>query len=313
MNPFDILLTLGGLVLLVLGAEGMIRGAVDLALRARISPLVVGLTVVSLGTSAPELLVSLMAALKGSSVMAVGNVVGSNISNISLVLGACVLVHPIAVDRDAHRIHWPVMMLVSLLFSAMLWDDKVARWEGAVFVFLLVSYVWWMVWSSRRASGQPGSKPVEVGTPVWRSLLFLVAGIVGLTKGADWFVEGAVRIAEGLGVSKQLIGVTVVAVGTSLPELVTSLVAALRKQSDISIGNLLGSNVFNLLGIIGVSSLVLPIRVDHALFLLDLAFMLGIALMLYPLMRFGRRLGRGQGLLLLAAYSAYIVLVLQRG
>lgn len=313
MNPIDILLTLGGLTVLVLGAEGMIRGAVGLALRARISPLVVGLTVVSLGTSAPELLVSLMAALKGSSVMAVGNVVGSNISNISLVLGACVLVHPIAVDRDAYRIHWPVMMVVSLLFTALLWDDTVARWEGALFVALLVAYVAWTVWSSRRASGQPGSRPVEVAGPLWRPLLLLSVGVVGLAQGADWFVEGAVRIAAGLGVSDQLIGVTVVAVGTSLPELVTSLVAALRKQSDISIGNLLGSNTFNLLGIIGVSSMVLPIRVDHGTFLLDLGFMLGIALVLRPLMGIGRRLGRWQGLFLFAAYAAYIVLVLQRG
>lgn len=309
----DILLTLGGLVALIVGAEVMVRGAVDLALRARISPLVVGLTVVSIGTSAPELLVSLIAAMKGSSAMAIGNVVGSNIANISLVLGAAILVYPITVDRDAYRIHWPVMMVASLLFTALLWDDTFARWEGLVFVFLLTAYVVWMIRASRKASGQPGTKPVEVSTPLWRSLLFVVLGIVGLALGAEWFVEGAVRIAESLGVSKQLIGVTVVAIGTSLPELVTSLMAAFRKQSDISIGNLIGSNIFNLLGIIGVSAIVQPIQVTHESFFLDIGVMLLIALVLYPFMRLGKNLGRWQGVLLFAAYVTYMVLVVQRG
>lgn len=309
----DILLTLGGLLILVVGAELMIRGAVDLALRARISPLVVGLTVVSIGTSAPELLVSLMAALKGSNAIAIGNVVGSNIANISLVLGACVLIYPIAVERDAYRIHWPVMMAVSILFTAMFWNDDVARWEGALLVVILAAYVFWMVWASRKASGQPGSKPVEVTTPIWRSLVFLVIGIAGLAKGADWFVEGAVGIARNAGVSEQMIGVTIVAMGTSMPELVTSLMAALRKQSDISIGNLIGSNIFNLLGIIGISSLVLPIAADHVAFMLDLGFMLLTALVLYPMMRLGGRLGRWHGLVLVGCYLAYVFLVIQRG
>lgn len=309
----DILLTLGGLIALIVGAEVMVRGAVDLALRARISPLVVGLTVVSIGTSAPELLVSLFAAMKGSSAVAIGNVVGSNIANISLVLGAAILVYPITVDRDAYRIHWPVMMLSTLLFTWLLWDDAIVRWEGALLTLLLVAYVVWMVRASRKASGHQGNKPVEVTTPLWRSLLFVMLGVAGLALGADWFVEGAVRIAESLGVSKQLIGVTVVAIGTSLPELVTSVMAALRKQSDISIGNLIGSNIFNLLGIIGVSAMVLPIDVDHETFFLDLGAMLLVALVLYPFMRLGRHLGRWQGALLLAAYIAYVLLVLQRG
>lgn len=309
----DILLTLGGLIALIVGAEVMVRGAVDLALRARISPLVVGLTVVSIGTSAPELLVSLFAAMKGSSAVAIGNVVGSNIANISLVLGAAVLVYPISVDRDAYRIHWPVMMLSTLLFTWLLWDDTIARGEGALLTLLLVAYVVWMVRASRKASGQAGHRSVEVSTPLWRSLLFVLLGMAGLALGADWFVEGAVRIAESLGVSKQLIGVTVVAIGTSLPELVTSLMAAFRKQSDISIGNLIGSNIFNLLGIIGVSAMVLPIGLDHESFFLDLGVMLLVALVLYPFMRLGRHLGRWQGFLLLAAYIAYMALVLQRG
>jgi cation:H+ antiporter len=310
----DWFLTLGGLIVLVLGAEGMVRGAVDLALRARISPLVIGLTVVSIGTSAPELLVSLLAAMKGSSSIAIGNVVGSNIVNISFILGVCVLIFPIEVDREARRIHWPVMMAASLLFWLFLRDDLFAAWEGVVFISLMLVYIVWMVWNSRR-SEQDSTKEGNNGAqhPIWRATLLLVVGIMALTLGADWFVEGAVAISRGMGVSEQLIGVTVVAIGTSLPELVTSLIAAFRKQADISLGNLVGSNIFNLLGIIGLSAVVLPIQVDHVAFFWDVMAMLGVGLLLYLLMRFGDKIGRWQGAVLMLAYVGYVVMVLQRG
>jgi cation:H+ antiporter len=310
----DWFLTLGGLIVLVLGAEGMVRGAVDLALRARISPLVIGLTVVSIGTSAPELLVSLLAAMKGSSSIAIGNVVGSNIVNISFILGVCVLIFPIEVDREARRIHWPVMMAASLLFWLFLRDDLFAAWEGVVFISLMLIYIVWLVWNSRRSeqhSTEEGNNGAQ--HPIWRALLLLVVGIVALTLGADWFVEGAVAISRGMGVSEQLIGVTVVAIGTSLPELVTSLIAAFRKQADISLGNLVGSNIFNLLGIIGLSAVVLPIQVDHVAFFWDVMAMLGVGLLLYLLMRFGDKIGRWQGAVLMLAYVGYVVMVLQRG
>jgi cation:H+ antiporter len=309
----DLLLTLGGLVILVIGAELLVRGAVDLALRARITPLVVGLTVVSFGTSAPELIVSLLAALDGNSAISIGNVVGSNIVNISLILGLSVLIFPIEVDRDSVRIHWPVMMLASVTFWWLVQNDRFSRWEGLVFVLAQVAYIAWMVISSRRASARTGHEAPVSTTPLWRSLLLLITGIVGLAQGADWFVEGAVSLAQGLGVSEQLIGVTIVAIGTSLPELVTSMVAAFKKEADISLGNLIGSNVFNLLGIIGISSMVTPIQVDHQAFHLDVMAMLTVSLLLYPLMRFGMRMGRWQGALLTVAYLAYIVLVLRRG
>lgn len=310
----DMLLTVGGLVALVIGAEVMIRGAVDIAFRARISPLVVGLTVVSMGTSAPELLVSLIAAMKGSSAIAVGNVVGSNIVNISFILGICVVIFPIEVDRDARRIHWPVMMAVSIAFWYLLSDDRFSRGEGLFYFLLLVAYVGWMVVSSRRASARSedaASAPARY--PLWRSLLMLAVGILGLAKGADWFVEGAVGISREMGVSEQLIGVTVVAVGTSLPELVTSLLAAMRKQADISLGNLIGSNIFNLLGIIGIASMLQPIELDRSGFALDIMAMLVTSLVLYPLMRLGDKIGRWQGAILVLAYVAFVVLVLQRG
>lgn len=307
----DILLTLGGLLALVAGAEILVRGAADLALRARLSPLVVGLTVVSMGTSAPELLVSLVAAIKGSPAISIGNVVGSNIVNISFILGLSILVFPIEVDREARRVHWPVMMGATLLFWGLFRDGLLARWEGVLFLALMTAYVWWMVRASRRSSlAGATASPKMAG---WKAAALLVAGVVGLTFGADWFVAGGVALAAAAGVSEQLIGVTIVAVGTSMPELVTSMVAAFRKQPDISLGNLVGSNIFNLLGILGVASAVTPIRADAAAFSLDIGAMVLVSLLLYPLMRFGRRMGRWQGAVLVLAYGAYMLLVLKRG
>lgn len=307
----ELLLTLLGLAVLVVGAELLVRGAVDLALRAKLTPLVIGLTVVSMGTSAPELLVSLMADVKGSGSIAIGNVVGSNIANISLILGLSILIFPIEVDRDARRIHWPVMMAVSLLFWWLFADDLVARWEGIALFSLLMLYVGWMVWSARRTAAARVHAPPAM--PWWKAALLLIVGIAGLAKGADWFVEGGVGMARLAGVSEQLIGVTVIAFGTSVPELVTSLVAAFRKQPDISLGNLIGSNVFNLLGIIGITAVIHPIEASHIAFRIDLLAMLIIALILYPLMRFGKGMGRWQGAILAIAYLVYVLLVLQRG
>jgi cation:H+ antiporter len=309
----DALLTLIGLLLLVVGAEVMIRGAVDVALRARISPLVVGLTVVSLGTSLPELLVSLLAAMKGSPALAIGNVVGSNIANLSLVLGASILVFPMEVDRDSYRIHWPVMMVVSLAFVGLLWDDAFDRWEGIGFMVLLAVYIVALIRASRRSKVGQGALPPVSAVPLWRSLLMLVGGVGALALGADWFVEGAVGLAGRFGVSDQLIGVTVVAVGTSLPELITSLLAAFRKQPDISLGNLVGSNIFNVLGIVGTTAAIHPIIIDHRPFNLDFGIMLFISLLIFPLMRTRSRLGRWQGAILFGSYITYMVLVIQRG
>lgn len=307
----DLLITLAGFVTLVAGAELMVRGAVDLALRARISPLVIGLTVVSMGTSAPELLVSLVSAVHGNSAISIGNVVGSNIVNISFILGVSILVFPIEVDRDARRIHWPVMMGASLLFWWLFMDDLIAAWEGLLMLGLMVVYVWWMVWSSRRSTGVDAVAAPKLAW--WKAAALLAFGILCLTFGADWFVAGGVAIAAAAGVSEQLIGVTIVAVGTSMPELITSMVAAFRKQPDISLGNLIGSNVFNLLGILGVTAAVHPIASDHAAFRIDLMAMALVAVLLYPLMRFGSRMGRWQGAVLVVAYAAYMVLVLKRG
>lgn len=309
----DALVTIVGLVALMIGAEVLVRGAVALAFRARISPLVVGLTIVSMGTSMPELLVSLLAATKGSSMVAIGNVVGSNIINISFILGASIVIFPIEVDRDSYRIHWPVMMAASVASVLLLWDDLFSRWEGIGCVLLLVTYVWAMVRASRKKSSVEGTPPSMDALPVGKSLLMLAFGAAALALGADRFVEGSVGLARQFGVSEQMIGLTVVAVGTSLPELITSLMAAFRKQPDISLGNLIGSNIFNLFGIIGVTAVIHPIHLDHTSFLADLAAMLLTALVLYPLMRIGSKLGRWQGVILLLCYLTYILFVVQRG
>jgi cation:H+ antiporter len=242
----------------------------------------------------------------------VGNVVGSNIVNITFILGACILILPLEVDRDSHRIHWPVMMGSSLLFWGLLQNDSISRVEGVIFVLLLLGYIIWMIRRSRKETAAH-EVAVTPQMPIWKALLFLAVGVTGLALGADWFVEGAVAISRGMGVSEQLIGVTVVAVGTSLPELVTSLVAALRKQADVSLGNLVGSNVFNILGILGISAVITPIQADHHAFQLDLWAMLLCAALLYPLMRLGERLGRWQGAVLVLFYIGYVLLVLQRG
>lgn len=308
----EILLTVVGLVLLVFGAEVLVRGATEIALRARISPLVVGLTVVALGTSLPELLVSLLAAWKGNPELAIGNVVGSNIVNLSFILGASILIFPIAVERDARRIHWPVMMAGTVLFMALVWNDRLTRWEGLLMVLLLLIYVVWQIRASRLVQAS-GEAPAPISTaPAWRSIVLVLVGIVALALGADWFVEGAVVLAGKLGVSDQLVGVTIVAIGTSLPELITSLMAAFRKQPDISLGNLIGSNIFNLLGILGLTAVVSPIMIDHTSFLLDMVTMAVVSFILLPLM-LGNKLGRWQGAVLCVAYTVYIVLVIQRG
>ena len=305
----DLLTLAGGLALLVGAASVLVRGAAALALRLGLTPLVVGLTVVAFGTSAPELVVSVQAALAGAGGIAVGNVVGSNVANVGLVLAAAVLVRPLASDPSLFRRDLPALVVVTGLATLLLADRQLGRWEGAALVAGLVVYLFWSV---RAAHQQPaGQQPegVEVGLapqgPAWRDALFVVAGLAGLVLGADLFVDAAVRLAEAAGVSNAVIGLTVVAVGTSLPEFATTVVAVLRGESQIAVGNVVGSNLFNLLGILGVAALVRPLAAP-GLEPVDLAvmgaFTAGLALMLWT----GRRLVRAEGAVLLAGYVGYL-------
>jgi cation:H+ antiporter len=298
-----------GLVILIVGGEVLVRGAVSIATKLGIPQLVIGLTVVSFGTSAPELLVSIQAALHGSPEIALGNVAGSNLVNISLILGFTILIFPIVVAKSTVRIHWPVLMIASLLMVGMLWNGEFSRLEGAMCLVFLTSYIVLLLHSARKSRvTESGEKPAGMKAYVI-AVFMLIGGIVGLAFGADMTVEGASTIAKDFGVSQRVIGLTVIAFGTSLPELVASIMAALRKTPDISVGNLVGSNIFNILLILGATGLVRPIEVNFSEFSMDLWVMIGVTALLLPLMLMDRQMGRWQGAVLISAYAAYVYLV----
>lgn len=305
----DVLALVGGLALLVAAASALVRGAAALALRLGLTPLVVGLTVVAFGTSAPELVVSVQAALAGAGGIAVGNVAGSNVANIGLILALAVLVRPIASDAALLRRDLPALVAATALAVALLWDRALGRGEGALLLAGLVAYLVWSVRAARREQAAV-ELPVAAPTgPAWRDALFVAAGLAGLVWGADLFVGGAVRIAEAAGVSNAVIGLTVVAVGTSLPELATTVVAAARGEGEIAAGNVVGSNLFNLLGILGVAALVDPLDAP-GLRPVDLAVMAAFTVALVPMMISGRRLVRAESGVLLAGYAGYMAFLL---
>ena len=300
-----------GLVILIFSGDYLVKGAVGIAEKFKISPLVIGMTVVSFGTSAPELFVSVKAAMDGSPDLAIGNVIGSNIANIALVLSITVLIFPIIVDRNSKIIDWPMMMFSSILFFVFSMDNRISSFEGIIMVAILLIFTVLLIRNSRKLNIQSDNNIDETPTNMALTLLFLFGGLVGLKFGADWFVEGAKGIATSFGLSEAVIGVTIIAFGTSVPELVASGVAAFRQQTDISLGNLVGSNIFNILIVIGITSIIKPISVADSIMSFDIYWMLGISLALYPMMFIGKKMGRVHGLILLAAYITYIVLCLQ--
>lgn len=305
----SLLLILLGVVLLYAGAEGLVRGSASIARRLGLAPLVIGLTVVAFGTSMPELVVSIGAALSGSGPIAVGNVVGSNISNIALILGFSALIQPPRVQAQVIRVDVPILVLVSLLLVFFLQNEQLARLEGAVLLGGLLLYTAFTLRAARKESG-PVREEFAEGLPetsasLGRDIGFIVGGLLLLVLGARALVSGAVTIAEGLGVSQAVIGLTIVAVGTSLPELATSVLAAHKGEGDIAVGNVVGSNIFNILGILGVSSLVRPLE-QSGMTLIDLGVMLGLALVLLPLMRTGFRISRWEGGALFLGYVVYV-------
>lgn len=309
----SLLLIVGGLALLYFGAEGLVRGSAALALRLGLTPLVVGLTVVAFGTSSPELVVSLGAALGGSSDIALGNVIGSNISNVALILGLTVLVRPAPVQAQLLRLDVPVMIGCSALLFVLLLDGGIDRLEGAVLALGAVGYTAFNLWYARRkpdvVGRMLGEEPAEAlpqpRGSAWRDVAFVLVGLGLLVVGARLLVEGAVAVAERFGLSEAFIGLTIVAIGTSLPELATSIVAALKGEGDLAIGNVVGSNVFNILGILGFSSLVHPLQ-GSGIGPVDLGVMLVLAVGVLVLMRSGYRLVRWEGALLLLGYAGYI-------
>ncbi len=307
---------LGGLVVLIAGGEFLVRGSVSIALRLKISPLVVGLTVVAFGTSAPELFISVQSALSGSPDIAMGNVIGSNICNLALVLGITAFITPVPVQKDIIRINWPVAMGSSLLMFALVQGNLISFWEGILFITLLIGYTFFTILNSRKetknlqAQAEALDVPAQPTASLWRDVLLLVIGIAGLTVGSNWFVFGAKELAIALGVSERVVGITVVALGTSLPELATAIVAAMRKETDIAMGNLIGSNIFNILSILGFTSIIATIQVNDVIIRSDMIWMLLITFMIFPMMITRRIISKVEGGILLAFYLYYIYSVI---
>ncbi len=310
----SILYVLIGLVFLVVGGEFLVRASVALSFKLQLSKMVIGLTVVSFATSAPELLVSLQAAMEGFSDISLGNVIGSNIANIGLVLGITALIGPLAIDKDFYKFNWPVMVLLSMLLYVLLSNDLVlTRLDGAILLGALVVYLFLLI---RRARKQAAAEIEEVDdslstTTNFKMILWLLIGGVALYGGSELLVMGAVDIAKSLGVGERVIAVTMIAIGTSVPELAASVIAALKQEKAISLGNLIGSNIFNIASVLGMTALVQPILVKSPEVLTnDILWMLGFALILLPLAFFPKKLeiGRGKGLLIFVAYCLFIAL-----
>lgn len=303
---------LAGLVLLFFGGEGLVKGSSALALRLGLTPLVVGLTVVAFGTSAPEMVVSVKASLDGLGNIAIGNIVGSNIFNIGLILGVTALVYPIRVQYQLLRWDVPVMIGVSLGFLWFFRDGVISRSEGAILFASLLIYVGVAVWMAKRCPAPPqvqaeyDASVVRPTHPAWQDLAFIIGGLVLLVVGSRLLVDGASTIARAFGVSDAIIGLTLVSAGTSLPELSASLIAAFRRQPDIAIGNIVGSNIFNLLGIAGLGGIVREVQA-HDISSVDLGVMLAFTVLLLPLLWSGFTLKRWEGGLLVAGYLAYLV------
>ncbi|MCZ7602472.1 MAG: calcium/sodium antiporter [Melioribacteraceae bacterium] len=304
-----ILYLAGGLLIMLLGAEGLVRGASALALRIGISPLVVGLTVVAFGTSSPELVVSIGSAIEGNSDIAIGNVIGSNISNIALILGITALINPIKVNVQLIKREIPIMIGVTIVFLLFFYDLSLSRFEGFL---LFIGIIVYTVISYKLSKKEKKETELEFEKEIprakgnlFKSILMVVFGLIFLAIGSKLFVDGAIEVALMLNISQVIIGLTIVAVGTSLPELITSVVASIKKEGDIAIGNVVGSNIFNLLSILGLTAIIYPIT-SESISMLDLGMFSLTALTMLPLSRTGFILNRIEGAILIGIYVTYI-------
>ena len=306
----NLVVLISGIVVLYFGAVWLVQGASRLASSLGVSPIVVGLTIVSLGTSAPELVVCLVAALQGNPGLAIGNVMGSNLANIGLILGLTSLVHPLEVK---HRVVWremPVMLLITFAIYPIAFDRVLSRMDGFMLLLVLLAYLVWVFRSGhpeeiKRSQGSRNSIATPEGATSLLNLKDIgqvALGSAFLVLGGYCIVQGAVEVASALGISEVIIGLTVVAIGTSLPELATSLVAAMRHEVDIAVGNIIGSNIFNLTAIFGTTAVVRPIMIPETVLSRELAGVVFMSLLLWPILRSGWRIKRWEGALLLTAY-----------
>lgn len=312
-----------GLLLLVAGGETLLRGAVGLATWLRLTPAAIGLTVVAAGTSIPELAVSIIAVWRGSTDIAVANVVGSNIFNIAFILGIAAVIRPLVITGNTSKLEYPVMALVTLMCVAVAEDGHISRLDAALFLAVYVGFMAYLVSLVRQQMS--ASEVREFSGEVkeladtarrrpgaWLSLVFIVGGSALLGGGAHATVTGAVELARLLGLTERVIGLTIVAIGTGLPEVVTSMVSSYRGRDDVAIGNVIGSNLFNILGILGLSAIVCPLPVAAGIIASDNWWMLGITVLLFPIMFTRRRINRWEGGLLLGTYIGYLTLLLVR-
>lgn len=312
-----LILSILGLVLLIVGADLLVRGASAIAAAVGISPLVVGLTVVAFGTSAPELAVSVKAAIDQQGDVAMGNVVGSNIMNVLLILGLSAMISPLTVNRQLVVLDVPVMIIAGVAVFLFARDGAISRVDGAILVAILIVYTTVLILRSRRtvqSSDASALAPAKGPRKLLVNGIFMIGGLAMLVFGADWLVNGAVALAKAMQVDELVISLTVIAVGTSLPEIATSLLATWRGERDIAVGNVVGSNIFNLLSIVGCASIVKPLDVSNKLLRFDLPVMLVICVMCWPVFWVGRRIMRSEGMILFIAYLLYtIYLILDAG
>lgn len=310
----NILFIVLGLALLIMGGNWLLKAAVALSLRLNIPKIVIGMTVVSFATSAPELIVSIKSALNGLPDLALGNVVGSNIANLGLVLGITVILGSIDVKKSFYTTDWPVMMLASILFFFFIFfDGELQQYEGIIMLTFLFIFLVYLLRFQKTAVVDELPED-DVPLPLYKTVLFFGIGGVALWGGSELLIKGAVGMATAYGVSERVIAVTVVSVGTSIPELAASIIAVIKKEKAISLGNLIGSNIFNILAVLGITSIITPIKVmDDELLSNDIFWMLGVSFLVLPLVFIpkGLRLGWRDGLILLAVYVTFVFITIQ--
>ncbi|NLR89899.1 calcium/sodium antiporter [Flammeovirga agarivorans] len=314
----NILELIGGLIVLIGGGEFLVKGSTSFALRCKVPAIIVGLTIVAFGTSSPELFISLYSALQGNADLALGNVVGSNICNLAMVLGCISIIYPVKVSKTALKFDWPSVIVCSLTFLLFSRDGVVSSIEGIVFLLLLFVYIFFLLKRTKNDVHLQATTDEEFQLDereereqpkvlLWtKDIMYILTGIISLKFGAEWFINGSKSIClTQLGMSERAVGIFVLALGTSLPELVTSIVAAFKRETDLAFGNLIGSNILNILFVLGTSSLIVPIHVND-ISLYDFLWMISIAVISTPLMYFQHSLYRYKGVLLLLLYSYYI-------
>ena len=306
MDFNTIFLLIFGLIVLIIGGNLLLKSAVSISMKFGIPRLLIGMTVVSLATSAPELIVSIKSAIKGSPDLAISNVLGSNIANLGLVLEITILFSPINISKSIYKKEWPIMMFSALYFLIVILDGVITKIEGGILVCFLIITIISLI---KLRDKNEVEDQLENEDSIIKSIIILFFGGLFLFYGSEWFIDGAIQLANSFGISERIIGITVVSVGTSIPELVTSLVAVFNKEKSISLGNLLGSNIFNVFAVLGITSLVTPLSVlDQNIIDFDIYVMLFFAALILPLIFFPKKLvlGRKEGLIILLFYSFYL-------